>query len=36
MSMEKSEKPGLMYYVLMLGAAGCVIYGLYGWITGKW
>ena len=23
MSMDKSEKPGLMYYVLMLVAAGC-------------
>ena len=35
MSMEKSDKPGRMYYVLMLVAAGCVIYGVYGWVTGK-
>ncbi len=34
--MEESEKPGLMYYVLMLVAFGCVIYGVYGWVTGKW
>ena len=36
MSMDKSEKPGLMYNVLMLVALGCVIYGVYGWVTGQW
>ncbi|HJJ56928.1 MAG TPA: hypothetical protein O0W79_05180 [Methanocorpusculum sp.] len=32
----KFQKPGLMYYVLMVVAIGCVIYGVYGWVTGKW
>ena len=36
MSMDKSEKPGLMYYALMLVALSCVIYGVYGWVTGQW
>ncbi len=36
MDTEENKKPGLMYYVLMLVAIGCVTYGIYGWITGMW
>ncbi|HJJ42543.1 MAG TPA: hypothetical protein O0W90_04430 [Methanocorpusculum sp.] len=33
---DERKGPGLMYYVLMLVAIGCIIYGVYGWATGKW
>ncbi|HJJ31697.1 MAG TPA: hypothetical protein O0X97_05565 [Methanocorpusculum sp.] len=33
---QPGKKPGFMYYVLMLVALACVIYGIYGWVTGKW
>jgi len=36
MDSEENKKPGLMYFILMLVAIGCVVYGLYGWITGLW
>ncbi|MPL82588.1 hypothetical protein SDC9_28533 [bioreactor metagenome] len=37
-SMDADEKtrPSLMYIVLMIVAVGCIVYGIYGWITGLW
>ncbi|HJJ48081.1 MAG TPA: hypothetical protein O0X39_03690 [Methanocorpusculum sp.] len=31
---QKRKGPGLMYIILMIVAAGCVIYGVYGLVTG--
>jgi hypothetical protein len=36
MDAEDNTKPGLMYVILMIVAIGCVIYGIYGWVTGQW
>ncbi|HJJ36891.1 MAG TPA: hypothetical protein O0X27_06950 [Methanocorpusculum sp.] len=35
-ALEPGKKPGLMYIVLMVVALGCVIYGVYGLVTGLW
>lgn len=36
MDADENKKPSLMYIVLMLVAIGCVVYGIYGWVTGLW
>jgi len=36
MDEDDKTKPGLMYIILMIVATGCVIYGVYGWVTGLW
>ena len=33
---EPGKKPSIMYYILMAVALGCIAYGVYGWVTGKW
>lgn len=35
-ALEPGKKPGLMYILLMIVAAACVIYGIFGLVTGKW
>jgi hypothetical protein len=36
MDEDQNTKPSLMYIILMIVAIGCVIYGVYGWVTGQW
>jgi len=31
---QKRKGPGFMYIILMIVAAGCLIYGIYGLVTG--
>lgn len=36
MDADEKTKPSVMYIVLMIVAIACVIYGVYGWVTGSW
>lgn len=36
MDADEKTRPSLMYIVLMIVAIGCVVYGIFGWVTGLW